>query len=113
MGRGTYGPQLSNDFVIVKRCVCEVTPQANSPSPEFALEIAPLIHSGLIPCVSAQSGLIDTELAVSHIYRALVHPIARLNFVRAIAVERFAVLEFHRSLANISEIRPGLTLLRS
>ena len=29
-----------------KRFVCEVTPQANSPSPELALEIAPLIHSG-------------------------------------------------------------------
>jgi hypothetical protein len=24
----------------------KATPQANSPSPEFALEIAPLIHSG-------------------------------------------------------------------
>jgi hypothetical protein len=31
----------------VKRFVCEVTPHANSPSPELALEIAPLIHSEL------------------------------------------------------------------
>jgi hypothetical protein len=26
--------------------VCEVTPHANSPSPELALEFAPLIHPG-------------------------------------------------------------------
>ena len=31
-----------------KQFVCEVTPQANSPSPEFALEIAPLIHSAFV-----------------------------------------------------------------
>jgi hypothetical protein len=27
--------------------VCEVTPHANSPSPELGLEIAPPIHSGI------------------------------------------------------------------
>jgi hypothetical protein len=29
-----------------KQFVCEVTPHANSPSPELALEIAPPIHPG-------------------------------------------------------------------
>jgi hypothetical protein len=43
----------TDDFT--KRFVCEVTPHANSPSPELALEIAPLIHSdslglGQLPC---------------------------------------------------------------
>ena len=43
---GRVSPYRGTVDNFTKQFVCEVTPQANSPSPEFALEIAPLIHSG-------------------------------------------------------------------
>ena len=43
---GRVSPTGELWIISLNKFVCEVTPQANSPSPEFALEIAPLIHSG-------------------------------------------------------------------
>src|SRR5438270_8479905 len=44
---GRVSPYRGTVDNFTKQFVCEVTPQANSPSPEFALEIAPLVHSGI------------------------------------------------------------------
>jgi hypothetical protein len=46
IGMHLIGMHLLQVDNFTKRFVCEVTPHANSPSPELALEIAPLIHSG-------------------------------------------------------------------